>query len=531
MVPGTVFRTHKGVQVKNPEIAEFFRGMTLRICGDLDIDQALEHAFEFLAHYIPVDAIGLGHWAQDDARIRILAATARDDAQQIWGKAPEEILPTGASRDAMNAVDWPSFTLINRPDDPAARVLADTFPGLMTHSAIFLKLNIQEEDIGALLISAEGMDRYSTEDAELLQSIREPFAIAMSNARRYRRLQALNDRLVDDNRAFAADLERSLGFEVVGADFGLREVMELVRKVAPSSSPTLLLGETGTGKEVIANAIHRASPRSNGPMISMQCGAIPDALLDSELFGHERGAFTGATERKRGRFERADGGTLFLDEVGELTPEAQVRLLRVLQERRFERLGGSRTIEVDVRVIAATHRDLETMVREGTFREDLWYRLSVLPIRIPPLRLRRQDIPALVRYFIARKSNEMNLPRQPGVSSHDFDRLQAYDWPGNVRELQNVMERALILSRGDLLSFPDLEFLSAPSPTPRSGASSDHRPLLTMDQAIADHIRSALDRAHGQIAGPGGAAELLDMHPNTLRFRMKKLGIERRSHR
>lgn len=517
-----------------PEHQEFFRGMTLRICGDLDIDQALERAFEFLRRYVPADAIGLGHWSQDDTRIRILAATALPGAKYIWGTERSEIVPPTTSRTSMAAIDWPPYTIVNSLEAPVAKVLAATFPGLANQSAVFLGLDVQGEEIGALLISAAGPDRYSTADGELLQTIREPFAIAMSNARRFRQLEAFNARLADDNRAFAADIERSLGFEVVGADFGLREVMEMVRQVAPSNSPTLLLGETGTGKEVIANAIHRASPRSNGPMISMQCGAIPDALLDSELFGHERGAFTGATERKRGRFERADGGTLFLDEIGELNPEAQVRLLRVLQERRFERLGGSKTLEVDVRVIAATHRDLEAMVRAGTFREDLWYRLSVLPIRIPPLRLRRQDIPALVRYFIHRKSNEMNRSRQAQVSSHDFERLQAYDWPGNVRELQNVVERSLILSRENQLTFPDLEPLKAPSMKPENtptNAQDNTTASMTMDEAVAAHIRTVLDRVHGQIAGPGGAAELLDMHPSTLRFRIQKLGIERRSRR
>ena len=220
-------------------------------------------------------------------------------------------------------------------------------------------------------------------------------------------------------------------------------------------------------------------------------------------------------------------GTLFLDEIGELSPEAQVKLLRVLQEQRFERLGGTETLEVDVRVIAATHRDLPQMVREGTFREDLWYRLSVLPIRIPPLRLRREDIPSLVRYFVARKAREMTLP-VPHIARRDLQRLQAYHWPGNVRELENVVERALILSRAGRLVFPELEVppdvaSSVPS------AEVEERPFATMDQAIAAHIRSALERVRWKISGPGGAAALLGMNPSTLRFRMGKLGISRRT--
>ncbi|MEM8963648.1 MAG: sigma 54-interacting transcriptional regulator [Acidobacteriota bacterium] len=506
--------------------SDFFREMTLRICGDLDIDNALEHAFDYLIRHIPADAIGLGHWSRDQTRIRILSATKRTSSPYLWGDVKNEIvLPPGLMA-SIQAAEWPAFTVVNRADDPSAALLVEAFPGLVSHSAVFLRLDVQGEEIGALLLSAEGVDRFTSEHAHFLQSIREPFAIAMSNARRHRELQAVSDRLADDNRALTADLERSLGFEVVGADFGLREVMTMVRQVAPATSPVLLLGETGTGKEVIANAIHRASTRSAGPLVAMPCGAIPEALLDSELFGHERGAFTGAHERKRGRFERADGGTLFLDEIGELSLEAQVRLLRVLQERRFERLGGGRTLEVDVRIIAATHRDLEAMVRDGRFREDLWYRLAVLPIRIPPLRLRRRDIPALVRHFIERKSRELSLRVAPRVTDTELERLQAYDWPGNVRELQNVIERALILSRGDVLTFPDLHAPST-STSPPNPIGSSSGTVMTMDQAIAAHIRSVLHATKGQIAGRGGAAELLDMNPSTLRFRIDKLGIER----
>jgi transcriptional regulator with GAF, ATPase, and Fis domain len=262
-------------------------------------------------------------------------------------------------------------------------------------------------------------------------------------------------------------------------------------------------------------------------MISMQCGAIPETLLDSELFGYEKGAFTGATERRRGRFERAHLGTLFLDEIAELSPGAQVKLLRVLQERKFERIGGVETLEVDVRVIAATHRDLEKMVREGRFREDLWYRLNVFPIRIPPLRLRREDIPSLIRHFVERKAKEMNLSRIPGVSEHDRERLKLYDWPGNVRELQNVVERALILSYGDTLFFSDFVFPRTSTQSIESG--QEEGPFLSMEEAIAAHIRAALEKTRWKVSGPGGAAELLDMNASTLRFRMQKLGIHRKS--
>ncbi|MEM9556787.1 MAG: sigma 54-interacting transcriptional regulator [Acidobacteriota bacterium] len=515
------------------EESQFFREMTLRICGSLDIDQALSEAFGYLEKHVPVDAMGLGYnnldqETVDRPRIFVVAKVARPGSRFIWKDESDEI----ALSDEVVAYtrsppdDFPTALVINRPEEqhPAMR---DVFPGVATNSAVFVRLELQDELTGVLLISAEGPCRYSPEHTKLLESIREPFAIAMTNARRHLELGSLKDLLAEDHRALADDFKRSFGSEVVGADFGLRRVMEQVRQIAPSNSPTLLLGETGTGKEVIAHAIHMASPRGSGPMITMQCGAIPDSLLDSELFGHERGAFTGAVHRKRGRFERAHGGTLFLDEVGELSMEAQVKLLRVLQERQFERVGGTETIEADVRVLAATHRDLEQMVRDGTFREDLWYRLNVLPIHIPPLRLRPEDIPSLVQYFIAKKAQELNRSDVPRVTSMDLERLKAYAWPGNVRELQNVIERALILSTGRHLVFPALEPVELSSADPIHGPREER--VKTMDEAIAAHIRDVLERTRWKVSGPGGAAELLSMNPSTLRFRMGKLGISRRT--
>ncbi|MEL6346427.1 MAG: sigma 54-interacting transcriptional regulator [Myxococcota bacterium] len=501
----------------------FFREMTLRICGSLDIEQALAHAFAFLRAHIPADTMGLGFNDLSNARIRVVARIARPGADYLWPEGADEIAlsPEMVAYIRARPTDRPMTLVVNRPGQQPAE-MHQAFPGLATQSAIFQRLEIRGEEIGALLVSAAGGGRYTEEHARLLDAIREPFAIAMLNTMRYRQLETLKDRLADDNRALAADIKRAVGVEVIGADFGLRDVMARVRRVALWNSPVLLLGETGTGKEVIANAIHQASPRSSGPLISMQCGAIPEPLLDSELFGHERGAFTGAVARKRGRFERAHGGTLFLDEIGELSPEAQVKLLRVLQEHRFERIGGSETIDADVRVVAATHRDLEGMVRDGGFREDLWYRLSVVPIRIPPLRLRREDIPSLVHHFIHRKAQEMGFARVPQVSAAGLERLSRYDWPGNVRELQNIVERALILSRSDTLDFPSL---TAEHVQPR--ATTAPADILTMDQAIAAHIHAVLEVTRWQVAGPGGAAERLEMNPSTLRFRMKKLGIVR----
>jgi transcriptional regulator with GAF, ATPase, and Fis domain len=254
----------------------------------------------------------------------------------------------------------------------------------------------------------------------------------------------------------------------------------------------------------------------------VQCGAIPETLLDSELFGHEKGAFTGATAQKRGRFERAGQGTIFLDEIAELSPEAQVKLLRVLQEREFERVGGTQTLHTNVRVIAATHRNLEAMCQAGSFREDLWFRLNVFPIRIPPLRDRRQDIPALVQYFIERKSREMNLATIPAPAPGVIEGLMDYHWPGNVRELQNIIERALILSPGKPLQIAPLSNQAGPI-AEQDLCETGH--IQSLDEVSVHHIRYVMSRTNGRIEGPGGAAELLQINPGTLRSRMRKLGI------
>ena len=511
----------------NKEQRDFFKEVTLRICGDLDIDKALHETFEYLEQLLPIDAAALVYTDEKQMSMFPIAVIQRKgiDFYEYKGSMNLSVIPLydNYARDRNELeTEMGSVLILNRPESWRKEML-DRFPNVVKCSSLNLQLKIRGERIGVFIVSAEGQDRYSEADAALLATVREPIAVALSNVRCYRDLKKLKDLLAEDNKALSADIKRAVGVEVVGADFGLKEVMQQAQQIAQSNSPALLLGETGTGKEVIANAIHLTSPRRKRPMIFMQCGAIPVSLLDSGLFGHEKGAFTGATERKRGRFERADGGTLFLDEIGELSQEAQVKLLRVLQENKFERIGGALTIEVDVRVIAATHRDLEAMVRKGKFREDLWYRLNVLPIRIPPLRLRREDIPSLVQYFVEKKANEMNLSKIPRIDSASLNRLKRYDWPGNVRELQNIVERALILSRGDYLDFPDLSnkpiLYENQQPDDSSGS------LITMDQAMANHINYVLEKSDGQIAGKGGAAEILNMNPSTLRFRMKQLGI------
>jgi len=299
--------------------------------------------------------------------------------------------------------------------------------------------------------------------------------------------------------------------------------MENVRRVAPLSSPVLLLGETGVGKEIIAGAIHNASLRENGPFIKVNCGAIPETLMDSELFGHEKGAFTGAIDQKRGRFERAHEGTIFLDEIGELPPEAQVRLLRVLQEKEIERIGGIEPIKVDIRVIAATHRDLQAMIQGGKFREDLYFRLQVFPICIPTLKERSGDIPSLVQHFIKKKARDLKLTAIPTLSSEAYDQLLAHHWPGNVRELENAVERAIILNREGPLSFADL----GPQKEKEEAVVlvSETTESCNLDRVTANHIRSVLKMTNGRVEGKKGAAQLLGINPGTLRNRMRKMDI------
>jgi transcriptional regulator with GAF, ATPase, and Fis domain len=386
-----------------------------------------------------------------------------------------------------------------------------------------MRLATEDGRYGAAVLTTESANCYAAEHARLFQLLEDPFTIAFANALVHREVTRLRDRLADDNRYLHRELLRISGDEIVGADFGLREVMHKVQQVAPTDSQVLLTGETGVGKDVIANAIHLGSIRREGPFIPVNCGAIPGSLLDSELFGHEKGAFTGALSRKRGRFERADGGTILLDEIGEMPLEAQVRLLRVLQHREIERIGGTDRIPVDIRIITATNKDLEAMVTAGGFREDLWFRINVFPIDVPPLRDRRSDIPALVQHFIERKAAELKIGETPRLAPGAIDDLMAHDWPGNVRELENLVERAMILHHGGRLRFDDLS-TSFPARTggPPLEAGDEN---LDLDTVNRRHIQRVLGITGGKIHGPGGAGELLGVNPNTLRTRMKKLGI------
>lgn len=336
---------------------------------------------------------------------------------------------------------------------------------------------------------------------------------------RERRLRGERQRIEAEVAYLREELRSRSDFaEIVGESDGVWKVLRSIDMVASTDSTVLILGETGTGKELAARAIHKNSNRRSGPFVRVNCAALPESLLESELFGHEHGAFTGATSQRSGRFELADSGTIFLDEIGEMTLAAQSRLLRVLQEHELERVGGSQTIQIDTRVIAATNRNLLDMVDDGGFREDLYYRLNVFPIQMPPLRDRLEDIPTLVRFFLTKLGGRLgrNIDKVPdGV----FGQLRSYSWPGNIRELENIVERAMILTSGDTLQLPSGVI---PSPKKRRNPASKLRPLQDVER---EHIESVLAHTGGVISGPAGAAVILDMNHNTLRSRLKKLGI------
>jgi transcriptional regulator with GAF, ATPase, and Fis domain len=500
---------------------EFFRQAALRICGNLEIEVAMQRLLHFLKAYMPAAKIFLQHYDIEYHAMRSIAYADETECQKMDLLTPLS-KNAGDMADSAPPPDQDVF-LVDDPNDCRVVYEMAEFHGRPPASVIILALRTGGDMLGYLVLISDDKEKFITEHLDWVLLLKEPFVIAMANALKHRQVVKLNDMLTDDNRYLHRELRRLSGIEIVGADFGLKQTMHKVQQVAPLDSPVLLLGETGTGKDVIANFIHGSSSRSTGPFVSVNCGAIPDTLIDSELFGHEKGAFTGALAQKRGRFERADKGTIFLDEIGELPPQAQVRLLKVLQSKEIERVGGAKTIHLDIRVIAATNRNLEEMVKKQDFREDLWFRLNVFPIYIPPLRERRMDIPALVQHFINLKSKELKLPAAPAPAPGAIDLLMEYRWPGNVRELQNVIERELILNPKGPLEF---ETINTGRKQKTEQAHTQNMDLSKLDDVISHHICRVLSKTKGKVNGPDGAAAVLGINPNTLRNRMKKLGIE-----
>jgi formate hydrogenlyase transcriptional activator len=373
--------------------------------------------------------------------------------------------------------------------------------------------------LGLLAMGSKRSNNFGQEDLDILSQISAQISLALENALTYGRLSASRNRLEDERLYLESEIRAEYNFEdLVGKSAALRKVLDQIEIVAPTGSTVLLRGETGTGKELIARAVHSLSPRRERTFVRLNCAAIPSGLVESELFGHEKGAFTGALMQKRGRFELADRGTLFLDEIGDISLELQPKLLRALQEQEFERLGSNKTIHVDVRLIAATHRDLSLMIRNNQFREDLFYRLNVFPIEIPPLRERREDIPLLVHYFVSRLSRRMQK-RVKSIPRSSMEALTNAAWPGNVRELENFIERALILTQGDELSVPLTELKKA--------SVRNTSPVSSFEEAERRAIVEALTAASGRLSGPGGAAEHLGLKRTTLQNKMRRLNIRK----
>ena len=389
---------------------------------------------------------------------------------------------------------------------------------------------------GVLLLGRRDEKSFSREEMEFLMQVAGQVAIALENALAYKKIAELKEKLTQEKLYLEDEIRTELNFEeIVGKSATLRRVLQQVATVAPTDSTVLIYGETGTGKELIARAIHNLSSRQSNAFVKLNCAAIPMGLLESELFGHEKGAFTGAIAQRIGRFELANGGTVFLDEVGEIPLELQPKLLRVLQEREFERLGSTRTLATDARLIAATNRDLASMVEEQKFRSDLFYRLNVFPVRVPSLRERPEDIPLLVRHFTEQCARRMNKKIET-ISSETLKQMRQYHWPGNIRELQNVIERAVILSAGPVLNVPLGEIQSRPSVTGVGrDAEMNKLPGPTTHQDIRDvleaterkHILSVLAQTNWVVAGPNGAATRLGMKRSTLQLRIRKLGLSR----
>lgn len=517
---------------KDGECMERFREILLAVwreaCRHIEIGESTATIARMLLPHMPLAYILVQRIDHVKGFLETVAAGPSDPSPP-WAEARRTCSP----EEMRQLVAWCHGGAVshrhgpNPPDEVMPLLCApDT-----ASDALVGPLMCEGEPAGLLTLVGRPGESFRTRHAEMARILLEPFSAALENDLRLRETETLREAAEADKQSLLHRLGRKdLGDVVIGADSGLRAVLERAALVSVSDVPVLIFGETGTGKELIARVIHKRSPRAPGPIIRVNCGAIPPELIDSQLFGHERGAFTGAVETRHGWFERADGGTLFLDEIGELPLAAQVRLLRILQDGWFERIGGAKSIHVDVRIIAATHCDLAGMVTAGRFREDLWYRIAVFPILLPPLRERVQDIPVLARHFAERAALRYGLPvLMP--SEEDIALLTAYPWPGNVRELGTVMDRAAIIGNGRRLEVAKALGVLGPAAAPAlprtetpepNGAAP---PFLSLEEAMRQHIEKALTLTDGRVEGPRGAAALLKINPHTLRARMRKLGI------
>jgi len=519
-----------GLQHQNDRL-QLLLNLTNRITSNLELREVLRGTAGNIRELMQCDAVAIMLYDGQLGKFRIYAL----DSPHGKGFVREEQL------------------VISDKNDPGTRALQTLTPVVVTDrdlnqfsqemrelakaegvkTVCFIPLVNRGRALGVLAISRMTEKSFSQHDIEFLTQASGQIAIAVENALAFREISDLKDKLAQEKVYLEEEIRSGMNFEqIIGDSPSLRKILKRVETVAPTDSTVLIYGETGTGKELVARAIHDLSPRRAKPFVKLNCAAIPTGLLESELFGHEKGAFTGAIAQRIGRFEVANGGTIFLDEIGEIPLELQTKLLRVLQEREFERLGSSRTLRSDARLIAATNRDLEAMVGEQKFRSDLFFRLNVFPVQVPPLRERRGDIPLLVRHFAQQFSKRMNKVIDT-IPSATMDVLCRYHWPGNIRELQNVIERAVITSTGPVLrvDVADVKISkTAPLPEKTSFSTSTNGALRdVLEDAEREQILKALKQSNWVVAGPNGAAERLRMKRSTLQLRMNKLGISRYS--
>ncbi len=484
----------------------------------LDIDEVLRSASTSIRRYFGCESISVWVLREDSRQLQKVLHDFPGEKGSMAAVAAADMSAAELDFEKLRQRKAEIWSLKDFEKLPAA--LREPLKAESINSVAFVCLATENRPLGVLSIGSRKADAFGQEDLDLLSEIGMQISLALDNALAYGRLHASAARLEEERLYLESEIESEYNFEdIVGKSAAIRKVLDQVAIVAPTSSTVLLHGETGTGKELVARAIHNLSPRRGRTFVRLNCAAIPSGLVESELFGHEKGAFTGALMQKRGRFELADHGSLFLDEIGDITMDLQPKLLRALQEQEFERLGSATTIKVDVRLIAATHRDLESMIRNNQFREDLFYRLRVFPIEIPPLRERREDIPLLIHFFVSRLSRRMQK-RIRTVPKPAMEALVNADWRGNIRELENFIERCVILTQGDELNVPRAELNRSSGRTVVATAS-------TFEHAERQAILDALKNAAGRIAGNGGAAERLGLKRTTLQNKMRRLNITR----